>query len=91
MITGGRARSLTHPFRPDRGTAERSCTPSRVPRASQAPMHHIPHPLCPGGSTPGPGARAITSAPPSPPRLALTCCPHVLGRGWRLPGSQETI
>ena len=39
---------------PDRGTAEHPCTPSRVPRASQAPMHRIQHPLCPGGSTPGP-------------------------------------
>eukprot|EP00964_Phaeocystis_antarctica_P040964 scaffold23440_cov43-Phaeocystis_antarctica.AAC.1 len=53
-------------------------------------MHRIPHPLCPGGSTPGPGTRAITSAPPRRARLALKCCPHVLGRGWRLPGSQET-
>eukprot|EP00964_Phaeocystis_antarctica_P076010 scaffold46962_cov18-Phaeocystis_antarctica.AAC.1 len=54
-------------------------------------MHRIPHPLCPGGSTLGSGAHAITSAPPRPPRLALKCCPHVLGRGWRLLGSQETI
>eukprot|EP00964_Phaeocystis_antarctica_P032514 scaffold18418_cov55-Phaeocystis_antarctica.AAC.1 len=31
------------------------------------PSHRIPHPLCPGGSTPGPGARANTSAPPRRP------------------------
>ena len=30
-------------------------------------------------------AASRTSLPPPSP-----CCPHVLGRGWRLPGSQET-
>eukprot|EP00964_Phaeocystis_antarctica_P002198 scaffold1142_cov36-Phaeocystis_antarctica.AAC.1 len=86
MITRGSSPTLC----PDCGTAERSCTPSRVPRASQAPIHRIPHPLCPGGSTSGPRARANTCAPPCRRRRPQVSCPHVLGPGWRLPGSHST-
>ena len=45
---GAPARSHRHPY-PDRGTSKPSCTPSRVPRAAQAPMHRMPHSLSPGG------------------------------------------
>eukprot|EP00964_Phaeocystis_antarctica_P118702 scaffold82461_cov43-Phaeocystis_antarctica.AAC.1 len=39
---------LTATLCPDRGTAEPSCTPLRVPRAAQAPEHRMPHPPSPG-------------------------------------------
>ena len=42
---------LTATLCPDRGTSKPSCTPSRVPRAAQAPMHRMPHSLSPGSPT----------------------------------------
>ena len=65
---------LTATLCPDRGTAEPSCTPSRVPRAAQAPVHHMPHPPSPGGtsSPPAPQARAYPSAALSPSRGRCT-------------------
>jgi hypothetical protein len=76
---------------PDRGTTERSCTPLRVPCAAEAPVHRMPQPLCPAGSTPGPRARANTRAPPIAPRSSSKIvCPHVSGPNQRLAGSQKT-
>ena len=49
---------LTATLCPDRGTAEPSCTPLRVPRAAQAPMHRMPHSPSPGGTSSPPRARA---------------------------------
>ena len=49
---------LTATLYPDRGTAEPSCTPLRVPRAAQAPMHRMPHSPSPGGTSSPPRARA---------------------------------
>ena len=59
---------LTATLCPDRGTAEPSCTPSHVPRAAQAPVHRMPHPLSPGGPSSPPRARAYPSAALSPSR-----------------------
>ena len=59
---------LTATLYPDRGTAEPSCTPLRVPRAAQAPVHRMPHPLSPGGPSSPPRARAYPSAALSPSR-----------------------
>ena len=42
---------LTATLCPDRGTAEPSCTPSRVPRVAQAHVHRMPHPPSPGGTS----------------------------------------
>ena len=42
---------LTATLYPDRGTSKPSCTPSRVSRAAQAPVHRMPHSLSPGGPT----------------------------------------
>ena len=36
---------------PGRGTADPSCTPSRVLRAAQTPAHRISHPPSPGGTS----------------------------------------
>ena len=57
---------------PDRGTAEPSCTPLRVPRAAQAPVHRIPHPPSPGGTSSPPRARAYPSTALSPSRGQCT-------------------
>ena len=56
-------RVRTHSFCPDRGTPEPLCTLQRVLRASQAPVHRIPHQPCPAGTTSAPRARANTCAP----------------------------
>ena len=53
---------LTDTLCPDRGTADPSCTPSHVPRAAQAPVHRMPHPPSPGGTSSPPRARAYPSA-----------------------------
>ena len=63
---------LTATLCPDRGTAEPSCTPLRVPRAAQAPVHHMPHPPSPGGPTSPPRARAYPSAALLPSRVRCT-------------------
>ena len=81
---------LTATLCPDRGTAEPSCTPSRVPRAAQAPVHRMPHPTHP--------ARAVLVPRPEHARThAPPCCPHVhagahvTGPDRRLPGGEETF
>jgi len=63
---------LTATLCPDRGTAEPSCTPLRVPRAAQAPMHRMPHSPSPGGTSSPPRARAYPSAALSPSRGQCT-------------------
>ena len=59
---------LTATLCPDRGTAEPSCTPLRVPRAAQAPVHRSPRPASPSGTSSLPRARAYPSAALSPSR-----------------------
>ena len=63
---------LTATLCPDRGTAEPSCTPLRVPRAAQAPVHRMPHPPSPGGTSSPPRARAYPSAALLPSRGRCT-------------------
>merc|ERR1712086_972606 len=54
---------LTDTLCPDRGTADPSCTPSHVPRAAQAPVHRMPHPPSPGGTSSPHVAGAHVSGP----------------------------
>ena len=78
---------LTATLCPDRGTAEPSCTPSRVPRAAQAPVHHMPHPPSPGGPSSPPRARAYPSAALSPSRGRCTR----FRSGLATPGVREDL
>ena len=63
---------LTATLYPDRGTAEPSCTPLRVPRAAQAPVHRMPHSPSPGGASSPPRARAYPCATLLPSRGRCT-------------------
>ena len=63
---------LTATLCPDRGTADPSCTPLRVPRAAQAPVHRTPRPASPGGTSSPPRARAYPSAALLPSRGRCT-------------------
>merc|ERR1712086_440277 len=78
---------LTATLCPDRGTAEPSCTPSRVPRAAQAPVHRMPHSPSPGGPSSPPRARAYPSTALLPSRGRCTR----FRSGLATPGVREDL
>ena len=59
-------------------------TPLHAPRSAHVPVHRIPRPPCPAGTTATPRARANTCAP------SLTVGAHALGPDRRVPGFEET-